>query len=509
MRHRLVSAVLQAAPDPGLESAVRRTSPRFTNLLAGAALIYAGSCAPGAPAPGVLMVSLDTVRADALSCYADSQGQVAPSTPQLDALATRGIRFAHVFASSPNTAPSHATLFTGLLPMAHQVANLASPDRGTPALAPDLVTLAERFADAGYETLALTDDGPLGNTWQLLAGFERRRARYQDVSRKARNAIEWLQDREDPRPPFVFFHTYQAHQPFLPPAEFEQRFAGDYAGPLRERVAELRSTHRTGELDNTGRDLMRGRESFDSADIAYLRALYLAEVAYTDQELGGLLDALPTPADPKERRWIVNVTADHGEEFAEHGHFGHAQLYRETLHVPWILSLGDSHLSGLVFEPEVGLVDVASTLLDAAGLAPTPLVPNRSLLPYLEADLSPERPLFANTNEHLLLQDQVAFRSGVRHGGLTLLETKRPGSSETESLLFDRANDPQELGALAPGDASLELKRNELRGRLAEQLAQSKRLGRELRGFEGPYIVVTDATTLDQMRALGYVDGSQ
>ena len=455
------------------------------------------------------MVSLDTVRADALSCYATPLGQIAPSTPHLDALAAGGIRFARAFASSPNTAPSHATLFTGLLPMAHQVANLASPDRGTPALAPGLVTLAERFSDAGYETLALTDDGPLGNSWQLLAGFERRRVRYQDVARKARIAIEWLEDREDPRPPFLFFHTYQAHQPFLPPADFEQRFAGDYAGPLRERVSELRNTRRIGEIENTGRDLMLGREAFDAADIAYLRALYLAEVAYTDQALGGLLDTLPDGTDPKHPEWIVNVTADHGEEFGEHGHFGHAQLYQETLHVPWILSLGDSPRSGLVFEPEVGLVDVAATLLDAAGLDPTKGVPSHSLLPYVESGLSPERPLIASTNEHLLLQDRVAFRSAVRHDGLALLKTQRPESPEDEILLFDRANDPEELEALPPGDTSLDLKRDELRGRLADQLAKSAQLGQELRGFKGLYLVVTDPATLDQMRALGYVDGSQ
>ena len=461
-----------------------------------APLLALSACGPEPAAPPTLVVSLDTVRADALSCY----GGERADTPALDALAADGIRFANVLASSPNTAPSHATLFTGLPPLAHRVANVASARLGTPALAPGFVTLAERFADEGYETIALTDDGPLGTGWNLLQGFEIQRIRYQDVERKVDAARRYLTERDDERPPFLFLHTYQAHQPFVPPLEFEERFAGGYDGPLAARVAGLRERS-TGELENDGQVLLEGRASFTDADVRYLESLYLAEVAYTDRVLGRWFERLLS--GPEGESWMVSVTADHGEEFGEHGHFGHSQLYVETLRVPWILRMPKGRLAGTVFEPEVGLVDVAATLLDAAGLAPTTGVPPRSLLPYVAEDLAPDRPRFASTTEHLLLGATVAQRTAVRTDADALLRRERSGDLERLER-YERSADPLERRPITQsGDERAERGMTRL---LDEHLAESAALGTALLGSTELHLSTTAPETLRQMQALGYVD---
>ena len=462
-------------------------------------LLALAACAEPPAPPDVVLVSLDTVRADALSCY----GNPRDTTPGLDRLAAEGVRFAEVLAPAPNTAPSHASLFTGLTPWAHRVANHSSVEKGTPALAAELETLAERFGGAGYETAAFTDDGPLGRAWNLLAGFDKRRVRYEDVAHKLRHVVTFLGEREE-APLFLFVHTYQAHQPYLPPPEWEARYAGDYAGPLLDTVAELRAEGRR-EAGNTRRVLTKERASFTFEDVAYLRALYDAEVAYTDRELETLWTALRDAGTWDDA--VVCVTADHGEEFGEHGYFGHAQLHAETLHVPLVLKLAGGAHAGLVFPHRVSLVDVHATLLDAAGLAPADGVEDRSLLPFLPDVLDPERAVFAETTEHLLFGGgRAPNRRSVRWRDRALLSNVPIGGGEEQLELYDLAVDPGEASALDLEDAQHARRSDELRARIEEHLARALARRIELAGAAELSLEQGDPATEAQMRALGYME---
>jgi arylsulfatase A-like enzyme len=457
------------------------------------------SCSEARVLPNVVLVSMDTVRADALSCY----GNPRDTTPGLDALAGEGVRFAEVWASSPNTAPSHATLFTGLAPFAHGVANHSSVEKGTPALAPELVTLAERFGEEGYETAAFTDDGPLGRAWNLLAGFDDRRVRYEDVSHKVRSVLRYLDEREGTAPLYLFVHSYQAHQPYLPPPEYEARFAGDYDGPLAGHVAKLRELSPR-EAQNSDRELMRARYTFTPADVAYLRALYDAEVAYLDAELAKLWHAL------RKGAWddtIVCVTADHGEEFGEHGYFGHAQLYSETLRVPWILKLTEARNAGLVFSHPVVLLDLHTTLLDAAGLEPAAGVESRSLLPFLSVSVDPDRPRIAATLEHMLFPEgRAPYRRSARIRSRTLVSNYPIGGGEEQLELYDSEADPEEL---APLDLELEPNRSKavaLRARIEASLEADAERRMAISGRAELFLERGSSETEAQMRALGYLE---
>ncbi len=343
-----------------------------------------------AGAPDVALISIDTLRADSLSCY----GNPRPLTPTLDALAARGVRFAQAFSQAPNTATSHASLFTGLPPWGHRVANISSLEHGTPALHPAFTTLAEHFNAAGYATAAVTDDGPLGQGWDLLQGFESVDARYTPIDETVRSALDVLANREPDRPLFLFVHTYEVHEPYLPPPALVERFGRGYDGPLLAALDEVRAEQLEDDAQPNGRRMLRDQADFDDRDVRFLRDLYEAGVAHADARLSPLLRALGDDA-------LVAVTSDHGEEFGEHGVFGHKQLYQETLHVPLILALPGGELAGTVVDRPVSLIDLHGTLLAAAGLRPSPGANSADLRAVASgASVSIEDPI-ASTNEHL------------------------------------------------------------------------------------------------------------
>jgi hypothetical protein len=214
-----------------------------SRLLAALAALCAASCGGGdADRPDVLLVVVDTLRADGLSCY----GNPRATSPNLDRLAAEGARFEEVLAQAPNTATSHATLFTGLAPAAHGVANLSLDNTSTAGLPDAFETLAERFAEVGYRTVAITDGGPLGTSWNLDQGFEEHHGEYEGVAAKVDRALEVLGRPRTGRPLFLFLHTYQVHQPFAPPPGFVERFDPDYAGPLVDAVEEVRKLRAAG-----------------------------------------------------------------------------------------------------------------------------------------------------------------------------------------------------------------------------------------------------------------------
>jgi arylsulfatase A-like enzyme len=274
----------------------------------------------------VLLVTLDTTRADALSCY----GAAAGSTPELDLLAREGVLFEHAFTTAPITLSAHASILTGLTPLRHGLR-----DNGIAALDPAAHTLAEAAHAAGFQTAAFVGAVVLDRALGLDQGFDvydgpevRRSTSGHPSERPAPAVIDaalaWLGTRDEARPFFAWVHLYDAHYPYAP------RRALPETSTERER--------------------------------------YLAEVGEVDAELARLFGAL------RERgllaRTVVCVTADHGEAFGEHQELTHGVFcWNTTLHVPLLLRFPDGWRAGERADELVSVVDVAPTLAEAMGVA--------------------------------------------------------------------------------------------------------------------------------------------
>ncbi len=284
--------------------------------------------------PNVLLVTIDTLRADALGCY----GNAAAGTPALDALAARGVRFETVVAPAPLTSPSHASILSGLTPLRHGVR-----DNGGYVLPEGVPSLPEAFRSAGYRTAGFVSGFPLARRFGFARGFETfddrlprgndpRRAPYVErtADRTTDAVLRWLASADASPPPgaearpfFLWVHYYDPHAPYEPPAPFAARFA---ARP------------------------------------------YQGEVAFVDAQLGRLLARLAETG--LRARTVVLVTADHGEALGEHGEQTHGIfVYDTTVLIPWIMA-GPGVPSGLVSRATSRAIDVAPTLLDLARLPP-------------------------------------------------------------------------------------------------------------------------------------------
>jgi arylsulfatase A-like enzyme len=369
----LASASAVAAPLAGLLVARRLVSrPRSTAGLAAAALLVAAppfargavlwrahrlAPAPGqvagAQAPDVLLIVLDTVRADRLSLY----GHIRPTTPSLERLAARATVYERAQSQGIWTVPGHASLFTGLYPSEHQAEWKHGVDWCRPLRA-EAVTLAERFAAAGYRTASIAANPFLGRTFGLAQGFEwqvggrsptvylwvpalamglanlwdgpRARQRLGPLERTStlgaveinERALAWLARTRGEGPRFLFLNYMEAHDQLrLLPC------AAPRYGEERSWIPDNLPQHRR---------VWAGKESLAPEDAARLLDWYDSEIACLDLHLGELLDAL-------ERRglldgMLVAVTADHGHLLGEHDAFNHeAEVWRELTHVPLLV----------------------------------------------------------------------------------------------------------------------------------------------------------------------------
>jgi hypothetical protein len=291
-------------------------------------LLLAAACARDEPF-SVLLVTLDTTRADALSCY----GGPAGLTPALDALAAGGVRYAQARTTVPFTLPAHASMLTGLYPPRHGVR-----DNAPASLVPEATTLAELAADAGLATAGFVAASPLDRAWGVAQGFERwsqpqaaealeaRRPAERRAEEVVDAAIAWLDGRDRSRPFLVWVHLFDPHQPYEPAPRFLAQAGG---------------------------------------------SPYHGEVAAVDAAVGRLVGRLRD--EDLLDSTVVLVVGDHGEGLGQHGEDTHGYLpWDTTLRVPFLLRHPDGRRAGEVSEETVSVVDVFPTLCDALGLAPPP-----------------------------------------------------------------------------------------------------------------------------------------
>jgi arylsulfatase A-like enzyme len=389
--------------------------------------------------PNLILISLDTLRADHLGCY----GYARPTSPTIDELAARSAVFERAYSSFPSTTGSHMTLFTGLYPCAHGLGSV------TAELAPDIDTLAEVVRAAGYTTAAFTEDGGI----TAAGGFARGFGTYvENVSIKGKSprspsertfadALAWIERRARVGPWFVFIHTYEVHEPLAPPEGYRERVVPDG----------------------------------DSSPLA----LYDAEIRYLDDLVAGLLAGLERAGVADDT--ILVLFSDHGEQFGEHGIYGHQNsLYDTLLHVPLILHAPGLAPAGTRVRTPVGLVDVRPTVLDLLGLPPRGQAHGRSLVPLLQGRPLPDVPIFA---------ELPGFQVAVRKGRVKWIVGQRTG--RVRAFTDDDPGEERSVAALAPEGTAL---MTQYRSFCREQTPRERMKPQE--GFD---------PIAEKLKALGYV----
>jgi len=409
----------------------------------------------------VVLVSIDTLRADHLGLY----GYPLPTSPAIDRLGADAIVFREAIVTAPSTLPSHASLFTGLLTSQHQ----AETGTRTP-LPTSVTTLAEVLSGVGFATAAFTGHGQLDPTFGLDQGFTVYENRAQRSLQEAvDDGLAWVDGLDDERF-FLFLHTYDVHAPYQPSDEALQRL-----GPPPDSDLPVVVQQRLIDLLNGG---MFGLQAFGPGDAAHVARSYDGEIVEVDAAVGDLVQGLEDGG--LLDRVVLVVTADHGEEFGEHGNVGmHAHsLYDEVLRVPLVVRLPGAALAGTTVAPQVRSIDVAPTLLDLVGVEFDMGATGSSLLPLLAGD---ER------------HGRVALASRLRDTGRTFaLRTQR--WKLLEGRLFDLGRDPGETVDVADRHP---LAVQALSAALADLLALPAVEG------AGP-VELTDALR-ERLRALGYL----
>lgn len=394
-----------------------------------------------ADAPGIVLISIDTLRRDHLSAY----GYERATTPRIDACAAEGALFLNAVSTSNWTLPAHMSLMTGLPPSLHRV-----EDDGS-RLPASLRTLAEVLQESGYATAGVTSHVYLGEQFGFARGFDRYSTQWNKRAADVTDqAIAWLEETDD-EPFFLFLHYFDPHWNFDPPEPFDSRF-----GPADAHY---------GDIEYLKHHLDRANPLPDDV-LDHVLRLYDGEIAYTDDQIGRLFDWL------RERglfdHTIVAIVSDHGEEFGEHGSFGHGtHLHGEVTNVPLVLRY-PRHVAAGEREQLATLSDVPLTLLRLAGLPVpdqfrlrgvdlgAPPAPERERLAIVESTRwGPNRFALLDATHKLLTTGSYSPVFAVEENGQRVL--RRLGPYALEPGLYDVASDPAELRNLAssaPGAAT-------------------------------------------------------
>jgi len=394
---------------------------------------------PSAPSSNIIIILIDTVRRDAISCYGGRPGV----TPRIDAVAADGVRFEQAVSTSGWTVPAIGSLLTGAWPTIH-----GSVGKGlhiTP-MREELPVATELFKQKGFGTVAFATSAFVSPLLGVDRGFDLFDHEY-SVNWEARRAdttitlaIAELRKRKD-RPTFYFIHLFDPHLDYDPPREYGSLYTEaerEPAPPLSlGAVLALR----------TGAD---GTAPPDPADQSYVRGLYDGEVAFMDSQIGRFVDELKS-LDLYERSTIV-IVADHGEEFWDHGGFEHGHtLYDELVAIPLIMKFPGEIVPGApTVKSQVRLLDVGPTLFELADIDPPESFVGQSLMPHVRGETDDD--LDAYCESTLYGPPRFAIR-GSRYKYVAVPAKHGLVSGE----LYDWRNDPGEttdLTAEVPDVAS-------------------------------------------------------
>lgn len=439
-------------------------------LMTAAGLMAIGGNAPPASAPNVLLITIDTLRADRLGVY----GNTRLTSPNIDAFAKESLVFENATSQSPWTLPSMATLFTGLYPSEHKAVemNFKMEDKYN--------TLAEYFKNAGYTTIGITSHFFVNSKFGFDQGFMifdesnikgDSHVSSPDITETAINLLE----KHGEKPFFLWVHYFDPHFDYLD--HESHRFYKNYDGVIRPgaSIDTLRSPE---------------RKNYTQEDIQFLFDLYDGEIAFTDEYIGKLLSRVREKGLMKNT--LIVLTSDHGEEFMERGWIGHTNsLYEEQVHVPLILYDPARRAGKGRVSKRVEIRALFSTILKISGISPV----DDSF--YKSPDLrslrenSAEQPVFTETQRYEDLR-------GVLLGNYKFIYDKK----RNHMALYDLEKDPNESRDLfdeyhARNDPALKQMRDYLRSYFVETDSGHSFLTKEK--------VDLSPEELAHFRSLGYV----
>jgi arylsulfatase A-like enzyme len=435
--------------------------------------------------PNVLIVLIDTLRADRLGAYGNRDGL----TPFLDSLAARGTVFRRAYAPTSWTNPSVASLLTSRYQSQHGVITFAS------VLADDETTLPEVLRSAGYTTGGFTANGLINAHFGYAQGYDEYRAhlvknvgpqyawlspRAEVVSADARAWLDGLPAAgQPPKPVLLYVHYMEVHSPYAPPPELLARVRGDRPPP---------------NVDLVNQNVYFGHLGQMSAEqVADIVDVYDAQVLAMDAALRTLF------ADLERRGFLANalvvITADHGEEFKEHGLMGHEKtLFEEVIHVPLVV-LAPGQTQAAVVDDVVSLVDVAPTVLDVVGVPIPPSFAGASRVGALGGDDARAAPAATGAYAELI-KPAGARRFTPHERALVVGERKLIVGVNGEREFYRLDVDPGEHdpdGIPAAERSALETRLSAIRDRAA--LTRTPSETRQI-----------DPETRERMRALGYAE---
>jgi arylsulfatase A-like enzyme len=456
-------------------------------MLVSAALVAAPGCRPvRGNRLNVLLVTLETTRADHLGAY----GYPRDTSPSFDRAASQGVLFEHHSTVSPRTNPSLAALLTSTYPHENGVRNLLL------SLEPENRTLAEVLRAAGYATGAVQTHPRLVKASGLAQGF---RDYYDDVAahplanQACARAAAWMRDASrGSRPWFLWIHLMDPHWTYDPPEPWRTRY-----------VAEDPRTRALYE-DLKARRLTIGPIIFGNTmppdEVASFIGLYDAELRFTDDALGGLLQSVGDLG--LAGKTLVVVTADHGESLGEHDYFfEHGDLGSEPeVHIPLLFRWPGRLSEGRRIASTVRSVDVAPTILDLAGLPAEPAFRGQTLRPYLDGKEVADRACFGETDMNFHEENLFREIPGIlgksrwlRRGRFKLVFVPH-AARPADWRLYDLVADP---GELENAGNRLPEVRDALRRELGAFMAEDA-------GKERDYHIGKEAR--EQLRSLGYVN---
>jgi len=402
--------------------------------------------------PNVVLITLDTTRADHLGCYGNANAR----TPAIDALASRGVLFSQAATPVPLTLPAHCSIMTGLYPTFHGVRV-----NGNSALGQDHTTLAEALSVQGYDTAAFIAAFVLDGRWGLNQGFrlyddqfDLKKFKHLDLAGVQRRgdqvmdaALNWLEGHRD-RPFFTWIHLYDAHSPYEPPQPLLSEFRG------------------------------RG-----------MPGLYDGEIAFADQQVGRFVSWLRNAG--LDQKTIVVIAGDHGESLGGHGEGTHGYfVYDSVLHVPLIVATPFEDLRGVRVDSQVSLVDVFPTVFALAGIPASTRVHGRSLLPLMYRRPDPQVYAYGES-----MAPNLQYGWSALH---CLRSSRYKFISAPRLELYDLTNDPEETTNIADREPRIARDMSRELDHLIDETSH---------GAPAPETANLDSETVARLRSLGYVGG--
>ncbi len=461
------------------------------------------ACGEKDPRPNIVLISIDSLRADHLSSY----GYGRKTSPRIDQLASKGALFEKAFSTTSWTLPSHMALFTSMYDTVHGV---TTHDQ---ALDPLRITLPMALQEGGYNTAGFysgpylipafgfgrgfdkyikcfdyMEPGEVDNKHSIGYKPDQHHASHNDVTspRIHQEVSRWLERTSKNKPFFLFVHMWDVHYDYLPPAEYATRFTD----PTYRTTLDL-SSFETNPAIN---------DKMDPRDLDHLIGLYDGEIAYTDDHIGKILDKMKSLG--LSENTIVLVTSDHGEAFFEHGTKGHQKdLFDEVLHIPLIISWPGKIEEGVRVSSQASIIDIMPTLLDLAGVPSPPEALGRSLKPLIDGtDREMDEALIFSE----LTMDSVQYRRhlrSIRTPQYKVIYNTTPDSKDFgKGVIFNLKKDPKELRSMGEGAFFA----TEAVTRLNDMIKKVDELANAL-PKKGSEDVQLDDSIKDALKQLGYI----